>query len=142
MKTIGQIQAFFGDGDQHVCADRDPDLRLDGILAGAQKRLDAQMLLDPLEEQLDLPALSVKVCNQRGFEHEVVGQKSDALAGVVLDYDATQRCGIVFAGIKNRQHADLIAHDIGVEAVDRSGVAALELGVGLGPGDEVGAGLY
>lgn len=141
MKTIGQMQAFLGNGDQHVCADCDPDLRLDRILAGAQKRFDSQVLLDPFEEQLDLPTLSVQVCNQRGLEREVVGQKRDALSALVLDHDATQRRGIVFARVKNREHADLIAHDIGVDSVDRSGVPTLELGVGLGPGDEKGTGL-
>ena len=47
MKAIGQMQAFLGNGDQHVSADRDPDLRLDRVLVGAIKRLDAQVLLDP-----------------------------------------------------------------------------------------------
>ena len=47
-----QLEPFLHDSDQHVCADGDPDLRLHGVLAGAQKCLDAQVLLDPLEEQL------------------------------------------------------------------------------------------
>jgi hypothetical protein len=34
-------------------------LRLDRVLVGAIKRLDAQVLLDPFEKQLDLPALAV-----------------------------------------------------------------------------------
>jgi hypothetical protein len=59
MKTVGQMQAFLGNSDQHVCADRDPDFRLDRVLVGAIKRLDAQVLLDPFEKQLDLPALAV-----------------------------------------------------------------------------------
>ena len=101
MKTVRQMQAFLGNGDQHVCADRDPDLRLDRVLVGAIKRLDAQVLLDPFEKQFDLPALAVQVCNQLGLESEVVGQKRDAFATVVLDHHAAQRGGIVFAGIKN-----------------------------------------
>ena len=85
MKTVGQMQAFLGNGDQHVSADRDPDLRLDRVLVGAIKRLDTQVRLDPFEEQFDLPALAVQRCNQLGFEGEVVGQECDALASVVLD---------------------------------------------------------
>jgi hypothetical protein len=73
MKSIGQIQAFLGNGDQHVCADRDPDLRLDRVLVGAIKRLDAQVLLDPFGKQFDLPALAIKVRNLLGFEGEVFG---------------------------------------------------------------------
>ena len=83
MKTIGQMQSFLGNGDQHVSADRDPDLRLDRVLVGAIKRLDAQVLLDPFEKQFDLPALAVQVCNQLGLESEIVGQKSYSLSSVV-----------------------------------------------------------
>ena len=50
MKAIGQMQAFLGNGDQHVSADRDPDLRLDRVLVGAIKRLDAQVLKRPWYE--------------------------------------------------------------------------------------------
>jgi uncharacterized protein YutD len=35
----------------NVGAHGNPDLRLHGFLAGAKKRLDAQMLLDTFEEQ-------------------------------------------------------------------------------------------
>ena len=54
-----------------------PDLGLHGILAGAGRKLDAQMLLDPLEEQFDLPAAFVKgaMVNAGG---EVVGQEAPA----------------------------------------------------------------
>ena len=141
MKAIGQMQAFLGNGDQHVSADRDPDLRLDRVLVGAIKRLDAQVLLDPFEKQFDLPALAVQICNQLGFEGEVVGQKRDALATVVLDDHASQCGGIVLAGIENCQYASLIAHDVGVGPVHGVGIAPLELGIGLGTGDEEGVGL-
>lgn len=141
MKTVGQMQAFLCNGDQHVCADRDPDLRLDRVLVGAIKRLDSQVLLDPFEKQFDLPALAVQVCNQLWFEGEVVGQKRDALASVVIDHHTSQRGGIVLAGIKDGQHTYLIAHDIQVGPVNGVGVAPLEFGIGLGAGDEEGVGL-
>ena len=141
MKTIGQMQTFLGDGDQHVSADCDPDLRLDCVLAGSKKCLDPQVLLDPLEEQLDLPALAVQVCDQLGFEREVVGQKRDALASLVFGHHAAQRGGIVLAGIENSQHAGLVAHDVRIGSVHWVGVAALEFGVGFGTGDKEGVGL-
>ena len=141
MKTVGQMQTFLSNCDQHVSADRNPDLRLDRVLGGSVKRLDPQMLLDPLEEQLDLPALAVQVCNQLGFEGEVVGQKSYSLSSVVLDHHASQRGGIVLAGIKEGQHTCLIAHDVRAGSVHGVGVTPLELGIGLGTGDEEGVGL-
>ena len=114
MKTVGQMQAFLGNGDQHVSADCNPDLRLDRVLVGAIKRLYSQVLLDPFEEQLDLPALAVQVCNQLGLESEVVGQKSYSLARLVLDDHTSHRGGIVLAGIKDGQHTCLVAHDVRV----------------------------
>ena len=141
MKAVGQVQAFLGNGDQHVSADCNPDLRLDRVLVGAIKRFDAQVLLYPFEKQFDLPALAVQVCNQLGFEGEVVGQKRDALASVVLDHHTSQRGGIVLAGIKDGQHTCLIAHDVRVGPVYGVGVAPLEFGIGLGTGDEEGVGL-
>jgi|JI6StandDraft_1071083.scaffolds.fasta_scaffold41527_2 hypothetical protein len=46
-----KMQAFLRNGDQQVGGNSNPDLRLDGVLAGAKERLDAQVLLDPFEEQ-------------------------------------------------------------------------------------------
>ena len=59
MKTVGQMQAFFGNGDQHVSAYRNPDLRLDRVLVGAIKRLDAQVLLDPFEQLGDILPINI-----------------------------------------------------------------------------------
>ncbi len=93
MKTKGQIQASLGNGDQHVCADCDLNLRLDRVLVGAIKRLDAQVLLDTFEKQFDLPALEVQVRDQSGFEGEVLGQKSYSFALLDLD-DHTSQDGL------------------------------------------------
>ncbi len=132
MKTIGQSETFFGNSDQHISADRDPDLRLDRVLARTKKRLDPQMLLDPFKEQFDLPSLVVQVCDQFGLERKVVGQKHNTFARLVLDHHAAQRDGIVLAGIENRQHTRLVEHEIRVGAIHRMRIAAFELGVGLG----------
>ncbi len=69
------MQTFFDDSDEDIGSDRDPYLRLDGILAGSQKSFDTQMLLDPFEEQFDLPALLVKCRNHLWLEGEIVGQE-------------------------------------------------------------------
>lgn len=84
MKTVGQMQTFFGNRDQYVSGYGNPDLRLYRVLAGAEEDLDMQVLLDSFEEQLDLPALAVQVGNEFGLEGKVVGQKYDAFAALVL----------------------------------------------------------
>ena len=68
-----QAEPFADDGDQNVDADGDPDLGLDRVLAGAEKALDTQMLLDPFEEQFHLPALLVDLRDDQGRQREVVG---------------------------------------------------------------------
>lgn len=44
-------EGLLDDGDEHVVGDGAPDWRLHRVLAGAQEARDAQVLLDPLEEQ-------------------------------------------------------------------------------------------
>ena len=64
---------FLCNGDQHRCTPQS-DCIFTADSRWFPERLDAQVLLDPFEEQLDFPALSVQVCNQLGFQGKVVGQ--------------------------------------------------------------------
>ena len=126
------MQTFLGNGDQNVGGYGDPDLRLDSVLAGAKEHLDAQMLLDPFEEQLHLPTLAIQAGNQFGAQGKVVGQKYQALSGGVLDHHPTQRGGVVLARIEHAQHTGLIAQHIRVDPIHRMRIASLEFGVALG----------
>ena len=58
-----QSESLAQDGDEDVDGDGDPDLGLHGVGRSAIEGLDPQMLLDPFEEQLDLPATTVKLCD-------------------------------------------------------------------------------
>ena len=79
-------------GEQEMHAHRDPDLRHDGIARSADEALDAQVLLDPPEEGLDLPTLLVDVRDGLRGELEVVGQERVELLRVgVAIADSTQR---------------------------------------------------
>lgn len=133
-----KLKAFFDDRNQHISADRNPDLRLHRILTLAQKRLDSEMLLDPLEEQFHLPALPVQLRDQFGCQRKIVGQERHAFAPLVFDRDSAQCGRIVLAGIKSRECADLIADDVAVDAIHWLRIAARELGVPLGTRDEEG----
>jgi hypothetical protein len=127
-----KMQSFLGNGDQHVGGYGNPDLRLHRVLAGAKEHLDTQMLFDPFEEQLHLPALAVQAGNQFGAQSKVVGQKHQPFSGVVLDHHPTQRRGIVLARIEHTQHPGLVAQYLRVDPIHRVRVAPLELGVALG----------
>ena len=50
-----QVEALLDDSDQNVDRNGDPDLGFHGVFRGPEEALDAQVLLDPLEEQLDIP---------------------------------------------------------------------------------------
>jgi len=82
------MEALLDDGYENINGDGNPDLALDRVLGGPEERLDAQVLLDPLEEQLDLPTVSVQVGHCLRWNGEAVGQEVEGLAGlgiVVLD---------------------------------------------------------
>lgn len=76
-----QPQALPDDGHEHVDRDRDPDLSLDRIFRGPEERFDPQVLLDPLEEQLDLPATAIQLGDRQRGQGEVRGGfgKSDSV---------------------------------------------------------------
>jgi len=96
-----QMQTLFQNGDEQVNGDSAPDLGAHGVLTRAVESFDAQMLLDPFEEQFDLPAAMIELCNRQGGHGEVVGQKDQRRAGLgIAITDAPQRIGIMAAGIK------------------------------------------
>ena len=99
------------------------------------------MLFNPLEEQLDLPATTIEFCERGRWQSRVVGQEGDAFAGLVLDDDTAQRSRIALLGVEHFEHADLIAEDGGVAAIDWLRVAAFEAQAPLGADQEEAAGL-
>ena len=104
-----EAQAFADDVDQHVNRDRDPDLRLHGVFADAVEGLDAQVLLDPLEEPLHLPALFVDLGDGECGKREVVREEDKPLAGFsIYVTDLAQRVWISGAGLVGGQDDRLV----------------------------------
>src|SRR5512142_3190227 len=99
---IGQAPAEAGPQlqvlEQQQSDEGGPDLNLQGVGAGADEGLDAQVLLERLEEQLDLSALAVDLGDGGGGEAAMVGEKDQgALLVLVPDLDAADE-QIAFAG--------------------------------------------
>ena len=134
-----QAKPLPDDGHQHVNGDGDPDLRFDRILGGAIEGLDSKMLLDPFEEQFDLPSGLVQQRDgQRRFA-EVVCQKNEFLARRRIGIpDTTQGVGVAMMRVKAFQNNRLIETDAKT-LFDRMGITALEPEVVFGSGDEEGA---
>ena len=84
------MKLLFNDGNQYVGGHSAPYLCLTGagikvshhrVLARTQKTLDTQMLLNPLEEQFDLPAFLVQSRDGQRVQGGIVGQKHRRFAG-------------------------------------------------------------
>ena len=134
-----QTKALANNSHQHINGDGDPDLRFDRILGGAIKGLDSKMLLDPFEEQFDLPSGLVQQCDGQSRFAEVVCQKYEFLARRRIGVpDATQGVGVAMMRVKAFQNNRLIETDAKT-LLDRMGITALEPAVVFGSGDEEGA---
>ena len=114
MKAIGQSETFFGNGDQHISADRDPDLRLDRVLGSTKKCLDPQVLLDPFEEQLDLPSALIQRADFRWIQIELIAQEDQGFVGFwIFESDLSEVIGIGRGGFASIQSDGLIADQTG-----------------------------
>ena len=120
-------------GHHEVNADRDPDLGLYGVGAGAVEGLDPQVLLDPFEEQFDVPPALVDGRNSQGRQFEVVGQEGQRFAGFGIDVaDMAQLLGIECFAFCRTQTNDLIAAQAR-RAIDRIGADDIETKIAFRP---------
>jgi len=98
------------------------------------------MLLDPFEEQFDLPSAAVEIGDGQCWLGHVVGQEDQFLAGIGIDIsDTAQRVGILLARVESGQDDGLIEVDPS-GFVHRGGIAPLEFEIGLGSRNEERAG--
>ena len=119
-------QALFDNSYQYIDGDRNPDLGLDRVLRGAIECLDPQVLLDPFEEQLDLPAALVQLGDNNCGKREVVGQEDELFLCYCIEItDTPQFFGIVFQSVKPGGCNDLVClhpggpvHRLGVETLE------------------------
>ena len=135
------MQPFFQNGDEQIDRDGGPDLGANGIGRRAVKGFDAQMLLDPFEEEFDLPAAAIELGDGQRRDGEVIGQEDQALARCwIAIADAAQRAGIIALRDQAGQHHGLVETQAG-GFVHRAGVAAGTAEVLFGTGDKESAAL-
>src|ERR1019366_8394921 len=107
----------------------------------SEEDLDPQMLLDPFEKELDLPAAAVRFGDRKRGQDEVVGQEDEGLGGFgILKADAAQWRLKALVRVEAREDDTLVADQTSV-AIDRMRVAALHLEVRLTTGHEEAASL-
>ncbi len=121
----------FHDSDQQVSGDSNPHLSLDCVLGSTKENFDTKMLLDPFEEQLDLPTASIKLGDSDCRQREVVGQEHQPFSGFgIFESDAAQWCVEILARVEASQHDGLIADQSGVP-IDGMRIAAPGFEIGL-----------
>ena len=104
------MEFLFDNGDQHVSGHGAPDLRLHRVLARSEKFLDAQMLLDPFEEQFHLPAALVQCGDGQRRQGRIVGEEYQRLARLgICEFDTPYMLGIVLGNIKSIERDSLVA---------------------------------
>ena len=74
---------LLGNGKQQIVTHGNPNLCEDSILCRSEERLDMEVLLDPFEEQLNLPALAVKFRYCYRLKSEIISQESVYIVGVI-----------------------------------------------------------
>src|SRR6266404_2596392 len=118
------------DCDKHQGDHGGEDLQSYGVFVEGDELTDVEVLLDPAEQELDLPARLVGGGKLSGAAALIVGEDVEDLAGVGLDGNAAQedwKVGIAFAG------EDHLAIGLGDE--ERPGVVdgspPAEMAVGL-----------
>ena len=87
----GEAEGARGEQGQEVDEDGEPDGELDGVLGVAQEAGQVELVLEPAEEQFDLPAPEVDLDDLGGVEVPAIGE----------DLVATRRGGAV-AGAQAR----------------------------------------
>ena len=110
LRCLGHAQDE--EGDQG-----DSDLNAHCVFGNADEALDSQGLLDPAEDQFDLPALFVKVGNLLRRCVEVIGNDAQHLAGIDDRPDLADRhLHRVVAALRepSRQMTDAVAEHIAV----------------------------
>ena len=78
------MKSLFQDRNQQINADSGPDLGFDGVGRCSVKGIDSQMLFDPAEEELHLPALLVNIGDGYGGNGKDIGQVDKAFLGVYV----------------------------------------------------------
>ena len=134
---------MFNDTNETVCDDGNIDLDTDCILALTPKGLDLEMLLDPFEEQLDLPSVFVKECNLACLEKEVVRIvcKRPLQIRSIID-NASERNRVVAFIPASSESDSLVAKDIVLSFKQVLAILNLIVRMELLPDNEEGTSLF
>ena len=132
-----EFEVVFDNGDEAIGDDGHMDLYPDGILGLAPKGLDAEMLLNPLEEKFHLPTVSVKQGDVLGGKVEVVSIVDERPAEVWCVIDDTSEVGGIIPFVPFACETDgLVEQDIVLSVDSHIPSDNLEIGMPFLADDE------
>ena len=79
------METLSDDGNKDVGRNGDPNLSFYRIVGCSLKGLYAKMLLDPFEEQFDLPSALVELGDSQCGKDEIVGEKNQLLLSLRIE---------------------------------------------------------
>ena len=108
-----KLEVVFNDTDETVCDDGNVNLNAHCIVALTPERLDLEVLLDPFEEQLDLPSVFIKESDVLGSKIEVVRVVSERAVQVrsIVD-DTPDFTWILLLVLLLREDNGLVTQDV------------------------------
>ena len=108
-----KLEVVLNDSNETVCDDGNMNLNAHRIVTLSPERFDLEVLLDPFEEQLDLPPVFVKESNLLGSKTEVVRVVSERAVQVrnVVD-DTPDLAWILLFVLLLREDDGLVTQDI------------------------------
>ena len=108
-----KLEIVLNDSDETVCDNGNMNLDTHSIVTLSPERLDPEMLLDPFEEQLDLPPVFIKEGNVLGCKIEVVRVVSERAVQVrsIVD-DSSDIAWILLFVLLLREDNGLVAQDV------------------------------
>ena len=140
-QTLVDSMDLLETSNHEVSADGDPYLGLHSVLGAAIEGLDAQVLFDPLEEELDTPPRLVDGGHRFGGKCKVVGEEDQIHLGLRVNVvDSSQQDRVQVPGLDSGQTDALIASESGL-GVNGTGLPDPKVKIALGPDDEERAGL-
>ena len=132
-----EFEVVFDNGDEAIGDDGHMDLYPDGILGLAPKGLDAEMLLNPLEEKFHLPSVAVKQGDVLGGKVEVVSIVDERPAEVWCVIDDTSEVGGIIPFVPIAGETDsLVEQDIVLSVDSHIPSDNLEIGMPFLADDE------
>ena len=108
-----KFEVVLNDSDETVCDDGNMNLDTHGIVTLSPERLDPKVLLDPFEEQLDLPPVFIKESDVLGCKIEVVRVVSERAMQVwSIVHDTPDFSRILFLVLFLREDNGLVTQDV------------------------------